>query len=281
MSKQLSPTAVIVITRNSEQFIDKCIDSINNQTVQPLQIIISDTGSKEFAYIEKYDSQPNITLIDAGKDVGFCKGNNAAIKELSPDVKYVLLLNPDAFLFPDFIEIASAYMESTPKCGICTGTLFGYDIDSAQPTGLYDSTGIHHTWYGKWYDRDQRSPTSSKQYTHPEQVPAACGALMFCRRETLNQVMLQGNNIFDPSFYMYKEDIDLSIRVQKAGWQVVYHPSLQAYHCRGWSKNRKSVPKRYRIASARNELTIHWRSKSPLGLLYSSMKFLAVKALNM
>jgi GT2 family glycosyltransferase len=281
MNEQTSPTTIVIVTNNSERFIGHCLKSIKKQTVQPLQIILSDTGSRDLSYIDQYRDIPNLKVIVAGQDVGFCKGNNAAIPEISEQAKYVLLLNPDAFLFTDFIEKATQYMEKTPLCGICTGTLFGYDIDKDQATGRYDSTGIYHTWYGKWYDRDQRSAIIPNQYKQVEKIPAACGALMLCRREALTQTMVGKSNILDPTFYMYKEDIELSLRVKKAGWQVNFNPSLEAYHCRGWSTNRKAVPKKYRLASARNELKIHWRYKYPIGLMYSTMKYLSVKMLNL
>lgn len=272
----MSHTAIIIVTYNSEPFIDRCLDSIAKQTIAPLQIILSDTGSKERSYLEKYRSLPGMTLIDAGKEVGFCKGNNAALPAVAKEARYILLLNPDAFLFPDFLEKATLYMEKERHCGICTGTLFGYDIRKGEPTGLYDSTGIFRTWYGKWMDRDQRTSIVAGKYSKCEEVPAACGALMFCRREALNET----GGIFDPHFYMYKEDIDLSLRIRAAGWQVRYNPELSAYHCRGWSSDRKLVPYKYRLASAQNEWIIHRRSKSLIGLAYSSMKLLAVKLFN-
>lgn len=268
------------MTHNSALFIDKCLDSINKQTIGPLQIIISDTGSSNLSYLDSYRSIPEMTIVNAGKDVGFCKGNNFAISKIHPEAKYVLLLNPDAFLFPDFIEKAIHYMEAIPECGICTGTLLGYDIHLSQPTGLYDSTGICCTWYGKWYDRDQRSAVVPHKYIKSQQVPAACGALMFCRWDALAQTMVEGN-IFDPNFYMYKEDIDLSLRIKRMGWTVVYNPQLLAYHCRGWNINRKKMQKKYRLASARNEWIIHWRDRFSIGLIYSSMKYLAVKVFNL
>lgn len=280
MSTPTSPVAIIVVTRNSERFIDKCIQSINNQTKRPHQIIISDTGSNDFHYLSKYETQSNIQCVYAGKDVGFCKGNNFAVQYLHKTIKYVLLLNPDAFLFSSFIEKAVVFMNSTAVCGVCTGTLLGYDINSDKPTGLYDSTGIQQKWYGKWYDRDQRSAITTKKYSEVEEVSAACGALMFCRKEALDETLLVGGNIFDPSFYMYKEDIDLSLRVKKAGWKVLYNPDLQAYHCRGWSTDRKTVAKKYRLVSAKNELAIHKKFYSPVGMAYSLAKYLAVKMLN-
>lgn len=272
--------AIIIVTRNSEKFIEKCMQSIMDQTKQPDQIILSDTGSNSTAYLEKFDALQNVTRIDAGKDVGFCKGNNAAMKSVKDNISYVLLLNPDAFLFPDFLEKATEFMDKNPHCGICTGNLLGYDIAQNEPTGLYDSRGIFQTWYGKWYDRDQGNTAKDLRHNQIEEVPAICGALMFCRRATLNKTLLPGANIFDPTFYMYKEDIDLSLRVKKAGWTTIYNPTLQAYHCRGWAHNRKVMAKQYRVASARNELKIHWRERAAVPIAYSSLKYFAVKVFN-
>lgn len=102
---------------------------------------------------------------------------------------------------------------------------------------------------------------------------------MLCRKKALDEVLLQGGAIFDPSFYMYKEDIDLSLRLRRKGWSLMYVPSLVAYHCRGWKKERKDVPKAYRLLSARNEMRLYARSGSPY-VIYSALKYAAVKLLN-
>ena len=158
---------------------------------------------------------------------------------------------------------------------ILTGTLLGFDIKTSKPNGQIDSTGIFQKWYGKWYDRLQGSVTSKTLLqTTSESVPAVCGALMFCRALALRAVLIGGKEVFDETFFMYKEDIDLSLRLIRKGWRLIYLADLHCYHCRGW-KSRKHMPRYFRYLSARNELRIcpknRWR-----GLVYSLCKFIFV-----
>lgn len=274
--------AVIIVTHNSEKHIDKCITCIANQTYAPAQLILVDSGSSDRDYLLPYRSLPGVQTIFADKDIGFCRGNNIGLKKLLPETDYIFFLNPDAFITPTYIAKAVAFMQDdkNARCGAITGTTEGYCIKKNSPTGLYDTTGIFSTWWGRWFDRGQGEPLNPNLFSETETIPAICGAVFFCRNTAAKAVMLPDGELFDNRFYMYKEDIDLSLRLKNQGWHLMFVPSLLAYHCRGWNQNRRSMPKKMRLHSAYNELRIHWRQKSLIPLIYSTMKFWAVKCLN-
>lgn len=280
--KKKPKCSVIIITYNNEKVIHKAMECLRLQTVPADQILISDTGSMDLSYLKQYMDSPHIEVFSAGKNVGFCVGNNEALKRVPCDTDYVLLLNPDAFITPDFIERSIAFMEHSQNrfCAIVTGKVLGYDIEKDKPSGLYDTTGVFQKWYGRWYDRGQGVICDENLYTQVESIPAVCGALMFCRKKALDEVMLPNQEILRSSFYMYKEDIDLSLRLKKRGWQLMYNPELVAYHCRGWSPDRKKMPRRVRLVSARNELLIHMRRPNPFAFVYSLTKYFSVLILD-
>lgn len=259
-----------------------CLNSLKAQSFPPNQIIVVDSGSRETAYLEPYRKDPLIWLHLARKNIGFCQGNNLGISYLRPPCKYVLFLNPDAFLTPSFAEQAIAQMEepASQQIGALTGVLLGYEGDRQQPTGKIDSTGIFRTWYGRWYDRNQGDAASSLVQGKKEEVPAICGALMFCRWQALQSVALAPSIVMDPAFYMYKEDIDLSLRLRQQGWSLVFNSDLMAYHCRGWKKKRSEIPRLFRLLSARNEMRLHARFKSPC-YFYSLLKYVAAKGFDL
>lgn len=274
--------AVIIVTHNSERHIAKCINCVAAQTHMPSQVIVVDSGSSERDYLLSYGSMQGTQVIFAGKDIGFCRGNNIGLKKVLPETDYIFFLNPDAFIPADYIAKAVAFMQDDKnlQCGAITGTTEGYCMDRDNPTGLYDTTGVFSTWWGRWFDRGQGQPVNVNLYNKIESIPAICGAVFFCRYAAAKSVMLPGEELFDNRFYMYKEDIDLSLRLKRQGWQLMFVPELLAYHCRGWNRHRRSMPKKMRLHSAYNELRIHWRQKSPIPLLYSTMKYWAVKCLN-
>lgn len=273
---------VIIVTYNSEKHIPYNMECLNLQKHQFEKIIIVDTGSKDTSYLNKYQQQSNVEIVIAEKNSGFCKGNNIGLTKVSPHCDYILFLNPDAFLSPTFLKQAIMFMETSANhsYGAITGTVLGYDIEKNQPTGSYDTTGVFRKWYGRWYDRGQGDACNEGLYIVQEDIPAICGAVMFCRKKALDTVMLNAHELFDQSFYMYKEDIDLSIRLQNKGWKLAFLPQLMAFHCRGWQKDRSKMSREFRLASARNELTIHLRLKSPIPIAYSLLKYAAVRLLD-
>jgi GT2 family glycosyltransferase len=275
--------AVIIITHDNQLVLDEAIASVRQQTLLPGQIIIVDTGSKDRKYLRQYELSEDTTVIYGGEEIGFCRGNNIGYRAVFPEVEYVLFLNPDAFLFPSFIEEAIHFMEIpvNKACGMLTGVLYGYDLANRRPSGLYDSTGIFNKWYGRWYDRGQGQACSDSLYNVNEEVPAICGALMFCRKEALDSVLVRGGEVLDSSFFMYKEDIDLSLRLKRQGWRLMFVSKLAAYHCRGWNPDRKKMARKVRLLSARNEMRIQRKNLSPLGFGYSLLKYVSVFVFNL
>jgi len=275
----MSKTAVIIVSYNNQKVLEKAVSSLKEQTVLPKYVLIADSGSKDLTYLTSYHKPPYFQAFEAGKEVGFCVANNIAYHLLQKDCDYVLFQNPDCFLSPSFLEEAQKWMESHPKAGCLTGTLKGYDLEACMPSKKLDSCGVFRTWYGRWYDRGQGKEehfASSLQGDNPQ---AICGALMFCRKKALDKVMLAKGDIFDSSFYMYKEDIDLSLRIKKAGYTLNYEPSLYAFHCRGW-KERSQMSKKARLFSAKNEQTIHRKCGFVIPFIYSTCKLAAVKHWN-
>lgn len=276
-----SGCSVIIVTHNSEQFLAKVLHALEEQTTQPAQVLLVDSGSQNLSYLYEARTTLPIKVIEVGRNVGFCAANNIGMENLHPSSDTVFFLNPDAFPFSDFIEKATSYIREHSDCAAITGKTFGYDILADKPSGVYDTTGIFQTWYGKWYDRAQGRQIGGSEYNIPSRVPAICGAVFFARRAAIEQVLINRREVFDESFYMYKEDVDLSLRLRKSGWKLIYHPNLCAYHCRGWSQNRRDMSRQVRLCSAKNELRLQWREKKMCGLCYSFAKYTAVKCLDL
>jgi len=282
LQTHLPNCSVIIVTHNSHRFMPSCIEALLNQTHPALQIIIVDSLSNETDYLKVYENEKSMQVIYCQANVGFCKGNNIGVSKVQKEADYVLFLNPDAFLTPSFLEEAIRFLElpENGDVGALTGLMLGFDIAKNKTSGKVDSSGVFRNWYGKWHDRHQGDSLNAHSYTKIENVPAICGALFLCRRSALEMVQLGKNMVFDPTFYMYKEDIDLSVRLRKAGWRLVFNPQLIAHHCRGWQNDRKKMPRKFRLMAARNEVRLHKKMRSPY-LAYSLAKYLAVKVLDL
>jgi len=271
MKKERAFCAVVIVTYDSERFITKAMHALKDQTRAADQIVIVDSGSKDPSYLTPLARDAKVLL--GGQDIGFCAANNLGVLEVDLRTDYVLFLNPDTFLSPIFLEKALDFMEQRVECAALTGITYGYDIDRDEPTGLYDSTGIFRTWYGRWFDRAQNERVVKGRFSKAESVPAICGALLLCRKSMLP------SKVFDPKLFMYKEDVDLCLRLRKEGHTLFFVPDLSAYHCRGW-KSRNRMARRWRLLSARNGLIVAWRERSFVALIYRFLQYVVVKVLN-
>ncbi len=267
--------SAIIVSHNSDLVLPHCLDALARQTIAVREIIIVDCGSDDRTALLALGGREGVKVVET-RNVGFSKANNLGMELVSPRTDFVVFLNPDTFLFPEFVETALEICLNNPQVGMASGKLCGYDIGQKKSTGRLDSTGIFRKWYGRWFDRGQ-SEQDWGQYDTPAFVPALCGALLFCRMTALQA--LHGP-VFDPDFFLYKEDIELSLRMRKAGWQLLYHPKLLAYHGRGWNKKRGTMPIELRCMAAANEILLYKKHPSPF-MLWAWLKYLLVRFIHM
>lgn len=263
--------AVITVTCNSSEMIDHWLSAIEASRSVSLSGVVVDCGSDRTEYLAEVESRLGFKVVKSG-NIGFSKANNIGYSLIDSETEYIVFLNPDAFPEPDTLRRAADILGQSPDIGCLGGRLLGYDMKKKQPTGCLDSTGIFRTWYGRWYDRGQGEEDAG-QYMSPCDVRAVCGAFMFFRRRVLEEAAVD-QQVFDPAFFLYKEDIELSLRVKKAGWRLVYHPSLRVFHCRGW-RRRKKMPQFLKKMSAANEVLLYRKHPSPY-ILWALVKYLAV-----
>lgn len=270
-------TAVIV-THNSQRVLPRCLEALQDQTQPADHIVLVDSGSEDTVYLERYMGETEITLL-LQNNIGFSAANNMGVAKALSTSDFVLFLNPDTFLDPGCIAQALNTMDQNPDVGVLTGKLLWYDMLSDKATDLFDSTGIFRNWYGRWYDRGQQDEDRGL-FDDPGDVPAVCGALMFCRQKALQEVLLTGGEVFDPDFFMYKEDIELCLRLRKAGKRIYYQPRCKGWHARGWDRQRKNMSRELRKMAAKNEVLLYTKHPSPY-ILWALCKYALVKAFNL
>lgn len=264
---------VITVTHNSSREIPLCLQAIENQNHRVDSITIVDSGSDDTDYLSGVIANGHKVILR--ENVGFGVANNIGYQSLKPAVDDVIIfLNPDAFLCADAISEIIKIFNQYEDLGCVTGKLYGFNLSEKKRTGLLDSTGIFRKWYGRWYDRGQGA-LDTGLYEKIEEVPAVCGALMCCRAKTLE---IFNGEIFDPRFFLYKEDIELSLRIRRSGWRLFYAPQIVADHCRGWSEDRATVSYRSRLVSAENEVKLYCRHPSPY-MAWAIAKYIAVRLL--
>jgi N-acetylglucosaminyl-diphospho-decaprenol L-rhamnosyltransferase len=265
---------VVIVTHNSSAVLESCLVHLDKQTIPAQEVIVVDSGSSDTAYLQPLSSRGGLRLVTTD-NIGFGRANNLGFQLLrGVEEGMVVFLNPDTFLPPDFFAQAVGVLNENPGAGAISGKLLAFDVLSMKATGKIDSAGIYRHWYGRWYDRGQGKQDVG-QYDLIASPPALCGALLCCRLKALEPF---GETVFDPDFFLYKEDIDLCLRLRKNGWTLIYDPRLIAYHCRGWSRRRHSVAYALRLTAASSEVLLCKKHPGPQ-LFWAWSKYLAVRLL--
>jgi len=267
----------VVVTHDSEATIGRCLDHLAVQTRPADDIVLVDSGSADPTYlVEAAQRLPPIRVVQRG-NIGFCAANNLGVQHLGVDCDLYAFINPDTFLPTHWLAEAAGYCEKRPQVGVLSGPLLRYDIERNQETDRYDSLGIERHWTGRWRDRAQGTRVDDIALPFaPWEPQAVCGALMLMPGAVLRELIAMDGYLFDESLFMYKEDIDLSLRVRNHGYRVVMHPGLRAWHVRGWPKDRKVVAKTARLLSASNDIRVAMKHRSAYLPIYIA-KYLFVR----
>ena len=230
--------SVIIVSYKVRHYIEQCVDSVL-RSLPDAQIIIvdnrSDDGSAEFLAARF----PQATVIANSENLGFGKANNMALAHASG--RYVLFLNPDTVVAGRTIPGCVEFMDSHPEAG-AVGVRMQYGNGCFAPESrrsvptpsvsffhmsglgrLFPGSRLFARYHLTYIDRDQ-----------PCGVEVVSGAYMFVRKEALDRT-----GGFDETFFMYGEDIDLSYRILKAGYENRYLP-LPIVHYKGESTVKTS-----------------------------------------
>lgn len=264
MSLNHSSVSVTLVTYNSAQFIERCLQYVLAQDYPDVEITVVDNGSIDETPQILRTFEHRARVIYNRENMGFAAAQNRAIALSSSD--WVLMLNPDVRLTPKFIERMVDAGESDDSIGSVSGKLLRMSPDFAIPdVPILDSTGIYFTPSLRHFDRGSREPAEDR-YEQFEYVFGVTGAAALYRRRMIDDISIDGE-FFDSSFFSYREDADVAWRAQLLGWKCLYTPRAVAYHVRSvLPSNRRSTPPLVNMHSVKNRFLL--RIKNTTGNLY-------------
>jgi GT2 family glycosyltransferase len=262
--------AVSIVLFDSAADIVACLDALAAQTRVPDSVVIFDNASTDTGADLAARVMPAARIVRSPTNVGFAAGHNRAIALEPADVHVVL--NPDCRLAPGFLEAAVGALEADPSAGSVSGRLLRFRSDA--PDGgpleeltddVLDSTGMIGHRNRRVLDRAAERPARGTNLRNAY-VFGASGAAAVYRRSMLEDVAVHGE-MFDESFFAFREDVDLAWRAQLLGWHCRYVPGALARHRRRVAPgrrralpariNRISVANRWRMI-AKNETAAGW-----------------------
>jgi GT2 family glycosyltransferase len=220
--------SVCIVTFNSGAHIARCLQHLARQTHAAIEIIVVDNDSRDgsLADLRRIATAGRITLIETGTNTGFAKGTNLAFQRARGE--FLLALNADAFLAPDYIARCVSAFRRDPSIGTVVGKLL-----AAHDARIIDSAGVVLFREGLAVERGI-GRYDRGQYDREEFLFGACAAAAMYRRAMLDSIAFDGA-YFDEVFFAYAEDVDLCARAALAGWKTLYLPAAIAAHVRGGS----------------------------------------------
>lgn len=238
-----------IITVNYNGYKDTCelIDSIPFN--ENMEVMVIDNGSKENEASILQTRYPHIKVIRSDQNLGFAGGNNIGIK--AAQGQYLYLVNNDT-IFKDFNpQVLIQRLESSPKIGmVCPKIRFTWGNNPIQFAGYTPLSPITI--------RNQAigcGEEDAGQYNSPHPTPYAHGAAMMLKREVIDKV-----GIMPECYFLYYEELDWSMMIIRAGYEIWYEPDSTIYHKESQSTGQNSPLRTYYLT--RNRLLLVKRNWS-------------------
>lgn len=216
---------LILLTWNDREAALRCLNSVRASKCPGLQVLVVDNASKDDTIKAIRSEYPDYRVIANSENLGFAAGCNVGLRAaLAEQPEFVMLLNQDTIVAPDLFRRLIEAARQQPGAGILgPKTYFLAKAADGQERLLYGGA-----WQGR-LPLQQRIPGIEQiddgSHETACQVDFAWGHGLFLRANMLREI-----GLFDESFFMYYEDLDLCRRAKTAGYEIWYIPQAQMWH---------------------------------------------------
>lgn len=240
--------SIITVTYNG--FHDTCelIDSIPLN--EEMEVIVVDNASKQNEAQLLQQKYPQIKTIRSEANLGFAGGNNLGIKAAKG--KYLFFVNNDTLFKADtHFKALIDRLESNENIGmVCPKIRFSWDQCPIQFAGYTPLSPITLRNHSIGFGEEEKG-----QYNTPHPTPYAHGAAMMTKREVIDKA-----GLMPECFFLYYEELDWSMMITRAGYEIWYEPNCTIYHKESQTTGQQSPLKTYYIT--RNRLLFVKRNVS-------------------
>jgi len=250
--------SIVIVSYNVRHYLDQCLQSVRNAIGDmETEVFVVDNASSDDTMSVLPQKFPWVSFTANEENVGFARANNQAIRQAAG--QYILLLNPDTTVASHTLREAVSFMDQHPKAG-GSGVMMHNEDGTKAPESR---RAIPTPWVAalKMMGFSNRYYMSHLPWDQPCQIEAISGAFCLLRRKALDEV-----GLLDEDFFMYGEDIDLSYRLLKGGWENWYLP-LPITHFKGRSTRKSDY--RYVHVFYQAMLIFFRKHYSHLSLLYT------------
>jgi N-acetylglucosaminyl-diphospho-decaprenol L-rhamnosyltransferase len=232
--------SIIIINWKSVAFTRQCLTSIYaNAQGLSCEVIVVDNASYDGCSEMVKSEFPQVTFLQSNHNLGFAGANNSALAQSQG--RNVLFLNPDTEIQGAALQTMVSALESVPQAGMVGARLLNSDFTLqttcvvALPSILNQALSSNYLrrTFPEWRIWGMRPLFAEGKALLP--VEAISGACMLAKREAIEQV-----GGFSTDYFMYSEDMDLCVKIEKAGWKIYYVPEARiVHHAAGSSSARE------------------------------------------
>lgn len=243
--------AILIVNWNTRDLLANCLASIyDHPPADKFEVIVVDNNSSDES-VEMIKAQfPQVVLIENKENLGFARANNQAADKCNSD--FILLLNPDTYAPEESLQNMLYIMQQHPEAGILGPQLLYADGSLQESWGFYPNLRSELFGTRHWRANNDKPRSIIDKHSTLFDVDWVRGACMLITRTAWQEV-----DGFDEDFIMYTEEVDLCLRVCRAGWQIYHVPSVAIIHFEDQSarKVRLDVLRLYH----RSRLYFHWK----------------------
>ncbi len=275
---------IVIVNWNGKKDTEACLNSLRRVTRHgnEMHVLVVDNGSSDDSVVYFQSRFPWIHIIPTGSNLGFTGGNNVGIQyALAHNADFVWLLNNDTIVDKNVLSFLDVFDD--PKVGACGSKIYfapGREYHNDRYTK--DERGRVFWYAGGLVDWDNMyashrgvDEVDHGQYDRPVETPFITGCSFIVRSEVVRKV-----GILDDAYYLYLEDLDWSLRIQKAGYKTLYAPTSIVWHVNAGSSGRPGNPL-HEYYFTRNRLLFGLRYaplRTKVALLREGARFIFGKA---
>jgi GT2 family glycosyltransferase len=212
---------VLIVNWNGKDVTLDCLASLRQVTYPAMRILLVDNGSHDDTLPVVRARYPGVSILALGENKRFAGGNNRGMQvALDEGSDFVLLLNNDTTVAPDFLTHLVDRFMATERCGMVAPKIYYYTPADT----IWFAGGDISFWTGTMSHRGIRE-VDNGQFDTAREIGYATGCCILVSAEVIRRV-----GMLDHSYFIYGEDADWSIRVQDAGYKVMYEPRSKVWH---------------------------------------------------